>query len=81
MFSWSGTVSIMKFELGIVAHICNPNYSDSRDQEDHSSRPVQAKSPGDPISTNIQLAILAPACHPSYAGSINKRIAVQAAQA
>jgi hypothetical protein len=27
-----------------VAHICNPSYLGGRDQEDHSLRPVQAKS-------------------------------------
>jgi hypothetical protein len=28
----------------LVAHYCNPCYSVGRDQEDHSLRPVQAKS-------------------------------------
>jgi hypothetical protein len=37
---------------GAVAHICNPNYSGGRDQEDHGSRTVRAKSLQDPISTN-----------------------------
>jgi hypothetical protein len=27
----------------LVAHTCNPSYSGGRDQEDHSSKPVQAK--------------------------------------
>jgi hypothetical protein len=27
-----------------VAHACNPSYSGSRDQEDHGSKPAQAKS-------------------------------------
>jgi hypothetical protein len=27
-----------------VAHTCNPSYSGGRDQEDHSSKPVQANS-------------------------------------
>jgi hypothetical protein len=26
-----------------VAHTCNPSYSGSRDQEDHGSKPAQAK--------------------------------------
>jgi hypothetical protein len=33
-----------------VAHACNPSYSRGRDQEDHSSKPVQADSLRDPIS-------------------------------
>jgi hypothetical protein len=28
----------------LVAHICNPNYSGGRDQEDRSSKPAQANS-------------------------------------
>jgi hypothetical protein len=28
----------------LVAHICNPSYSEDRDQKDHGSRPVQANS-------------------------------------
>jgi hypothetical protein len=27
-----------------VAHTCNPSYSGGRDQEDHGSKPAQAKS-------------------------------------
>jgi hypothetical protein len=33
-----------------VASACNPSYSGSRDQEDHSSKPAQANSSKDPIS-------------------------------
>jgi hypothetical protein len=32
-----------------VSHTCNPSYSGSRDQEDHSSKPAWANSPEDPI--------------------------------
>jgi hypothetical protein len=28
----------------LVAHVCNPNYSGGRDQEDHGSKPDQANS-------------------------------------
>jgi hypothetical protein len=35
-----------------VAHACNPSYSESRDQEDHSSTPAQANSSWDPILKN-----------------------------
>jgi hypothetical protein len=35
-----------------VAHACNPSYSGGRDWEDGHSRPAQAKSSRDPISTN-----------------------------
>jgi hypothetical protein len=37
------------FHWALVAHACNPSYSGSRDQEDHSSKPAQANSPRDPI--------------------------------
>jgi hypothetical protein len=33
-----------------VAHACNPNYSRSRDQEDHRLKPAQANSLRNPIS-------------------------------
>jgi hypothetical protein len=33
-----------------VAHICNPSYSGSRDQEDCGSKPARANSSRDPIS-------------------------------
>jgi hypothetical protein len=36
---------------GMVAHACNPTYSGGRDQEDHGSKPVQASSSQDPVST------------------------------
>jgi hypothetical protein len=32
----------------------------------------------DPISTNIKLGVVVCTCHPSYMGSINRRIAVKA---
>jgi hypothetical protein len=35
-----------------MAHTCNPSYLGVRDQEDCGSRPSQAKSMRDPISTN-----------------------------
>jgi hypothetical protein len=39
-------------ELGAVAHTCNPSYSGGGDQEDQGSRPAQAKSCQDLISSN-----------------------------
>jgi hypothetical protein len=35
-----------------MAHICNPTYFRSRDQEDHGSNPAQANSSQDPIFKN-----------------------------
>jgi hypothetical protein len=35
-----------------LAHTCNPSYSGGRDQEDRSSKPAQANSSQDPISTH-----------------------------
>jgi hypothetical protein len=32
-----------------VAHACNPSYLDSRDQEDHGSKPAWGNGSGDPI--------------------------------
>jgi hypothetical protein len=34
-------------------HVCNPNYSGGRDQEDSSSKPARANSSRDPISKNL----------------------------
>jgi hypothetical protein len=36
----------------VVAHACNPSYSEGRNQEDHSSKPAQANNYQDPISKN-----------------------------
>jgi hypothetical protein len=33
----------------LVAHVCNPSYSGSRDQEDQSWKPTQANGPQDRI--------------------------------
>jgi hypothetical protein len=33
----------------LVAHFCNPSYSEGRDQEDYSSKPTQANSSRDHI--------------------------------
>jgi hypothetical protein len=33
-----------------VTYTCNPSYSGGRDQEDHSSKPIQANISQDPIS-------------------------------
>jgi hypothetical protein len=37
-----------------VAHICNPSCSEDRDLEDHDSKPAQANSWQDPISTTTK---------------------------
>jgi hypothetical protein len=34
----------------LLAHVCNPNYSGGRDQENHVSKPAWANSSQDPIS-------------------------------
>jgi hypothetical protein len=34
----------------LVAHTCNPHYSEGRDQEDHCLKSVQTNSSQDPIS-------------------------------
>jgi hypothetical protein len=37
-------IQILESVLLIVVYTCNPSYSGSSDQEDHGSRPAQAKS-------------------------------------
>jgi hypothetical protein len=36
------------------SYVCNPNYSRSRDQEEHGTNPAQENSSGDFISKNTQ---------------------------
>jgi hypothetical protein len=38
---------------------------------------LDRKSPQDFISTNKKLNVVARTCHPSYMGSVNRRLAVQ----
>jgi hypothetical protein len=38
------------YELGTVAHACNPSYSGDRDQQDHGLKPAWTNSSRDPIS-------------------------------
>jgi hypothetical protein len=37
----------------LMANSCNPNYSGSRDQKDHSSTSTQANNPRDTISKKL----------------------------
>jgi hypothetical protein len=53
----------------VIAHICNPSYSEGRDREDCCSRPARAVSSRDPISINKPGMVVC-ACHPSYLGGI-----------
>jgi hypothetical protein len=71
--------------LGMVAHTYNPCYWGSREQpvipatwesENCGSRPAQAKSYWDLISTS-KLRVVAPACHLRYTVSTSRNIAVQ----
>jgi hypothetical protein len=57
----------------MMTQVYHPTYLGSGDQEDHVSRPAQAKISQDPISTNIAHDYL-----PSYRRSINRRVIVQA---
>jgi hypothetical protein len=43
-----------------------------------ASRPAWAKLLRDPILTNKKLGMVMYVCHPSYVGSVNRRIGVQA---
>jgi hypothetical protein len=49
----------------------NPIYLRGGDQEDHSSRPAQAESSRDPISTK-KLGMVVHTCYPNYSGSVNR---------
>jgi hypothetical protein len=40
----------IKWSWVLVAHACNPNYSEGRDQKNPGSRPVWANSLLDPVS-------------------------------
>jgi hypothetical protein len=45
-------LKIRILSLASMAHTCNPNYSEGRDQEDHGLKPTCANSSGDPILKN-----------------------------
>jgi hypothetical protein len=51
----------------MVVDACNPSYLEGRDQEDYGSRPAQANSQEDPISTH-KLGVMGHACYPSNTG-------------
>jgi hypothetical protein len=61
-----------------MAHSCNPSFLED---EAGSSRPAQGKRFSKPHLKNKKLGVVACACHPSYTGSISRRIISQAAQA
>jgi hypothetical protein len=54
-------------KLSMVVDACNPSYLEGRDQEDYGSRPAQANSQEDPISTH-KLGVMGHACYPSNTG-------------
>jgi hypothetical protein len=56
---------------------CNPSYSRDRDREDHGWRQARPKVYETPLQ-QIKLGAVARTCHPSYPGSLNRRIIVQA---
>jgi hypothetical protein len=57
------------------------SYLEDKGQEDHISRPAEAKSSRDPIATtttNKKLDMVVYTCLPSYSESINRRLLVLA---
>jgi hypothetical protein len=62
--------------LGEVVHACNPRHSGGRYWEDHGSKPAQAKSYPDPVSTNKPSMVML-AYSPGYVRSIDRKITVQ----
>jgi ribosomal protein L31 len=64
---------ITKNKLGGMTHVCHPYYSGGWDGGNHGSRPVKHH-----LSLQKTGHREAGSCHPSYTGSKNKRIVVQA---
>jgi hypothetical protein len=68
---------------GTMAHAYNPSYS-GLNQTLRTRESQLDASPGksscNSLSTNKKLGVVAHTCHPSYAGSINRRIMVQTSQ-
>jgi hypothetical protein len=62
---------------GMVAQAYNPIYLGSRDQEDNHSRPAQAES-SMRLHFNPWQGMVMDTCHPSYIGSTNRRLTIQA---
>jgi hypothetical protein len=65
-----------------VAHTSHPSWSENRGwgEEIKILGLPRQKSSGDPISINKKLSTMVSTCHPSYMGSINRRIVVQAGE-
>lgn len=61
-----------------MGHACSLSNLGGRDWENHGSWLAQAKSLQDSISTNENLTVMVHVHHPSYRGSINRSMAVQA---
>jgi hypothetical protein len=47
--------NVMKIDLSwvLLAHTCNPSYSEGSNQDDSSSKPAQANSLQDPFSKTL----------------------------
>jgi hypothetical protein len=69
-----------KKEPGVVAHYCNPSYSGGGDWEDSLFKVRPGKKSAKPPSQPVTLGMVVHAYHPSYPGSVNKRITIQAGQ-
>jgi hypothetical protein len=61
-----------------LAHPDNSGYSGGRDLDYCDSISLGKKVSKTSISVNKNLGMVACACHPSYVGSINRRVVVQA---
>jgi hypothetical protein len=49
LWHWTRSLLREKTNWALVAHACNPSYSEGRDQEDHSSKPAWPNTSRDPI--------------------------------
>jgi hypothetical protein len=61
----------------MVIRAYNPGYLGSRNWDDYGPAPLQKHKRSSNSSQPSQLGIVEHACHPSYGGSINRRMAVQ----
>jgi hypothetical protein len=59
------------------SHACNPSYSEGRDQEDHGSRPPQAKVHKTPFQ---KLGAVLCTCHSCFMGNIGRSSSVHDGQ-
>jgi hypothetical protein len=66
----------LRMKPGVVVHACKPSYLGGRDQEDHISRPAQAKNVSEIPSQQTSQVRWEHGCIPNYTRSISRKIRV-----